>query len=170
MKSRHRPRRPDPKKRARAKVLALVKKGHTLAAAAILAHVPRQVANDALAAAVDDADKKGVLEKRGKRDGPTRQEWAESRKAEGWDAQLVDLAIGGGALAEVRGYIRDTVTLPDGTHVFPKNDDGREPDEKAKTAMVALGKIDAQRELATRHDHGIPPHRRAYAPLRFRAE
>lgn len=36
----------------------------------------------------------------------TRDEWALSRAAEGWSPALVNVAVGAGALSEVRGAIR----------------------------------------------------------------
>jgi hypothetical protein len=61
-----------------------------------------------------------------------RQEWAESRKRAGWDPQLVEHAIGGGALEFVRAKIWD---------------DEKTDDRALARAMRALSIIDVGRRL-----------------------
>lgn len=82
-----------------------------------------------------------------------RQEWAASRIYDGWSRRLVTDAIGAGSLARVRTAIREDMYGP----------------PRLLRAMVALGAIDTQRALETRHEHGIKPHRRRDVPLRLRA-
>lgn len=74
----------------------------------------------------------------------TQDEWAESRKAEGWSAALVEAAMGAGALSEVRAAVRsETFNGPPRFH----------------RAVRAVAIIDAGRALET-----------VYPRLRFLAE
>jgi hypothetical protein len=86
-----------------------------------------------------------------------RQEWAESRKREGWGSVLVDDAVGAGSLRRVREAIVDHA----------------ESNPKTPThllrAMAALGVIDTQRMLETPREHGLTPHRSRSMPPRLRA-
>lgn len=66
----------------------------------------------------------------------TRDEWAESRKAEGWSQALVTAATGAGALDEVRAGIRsETFSGPPRFH----------------RAVKALAIIDTGRSLETKY-------------------
>lgn len=100
----------------------------------------RSTRRQRLAAAV----RRAVGAQAGTRTRPSRQEWAASRKREGWDDRLVDVAISGGALSSVRAMMLDPPAGVPG-HVW--------------RAIWALSVIDTQRLLERRSAHGLPVHR-----------
>jgi hypothetical protein len=86
-----------------------------------------------------------------------RQDWAESRKREGWSERLVDDAIAAGPLQLVRTAIREQPS-----RLSPR----------LAVAMQALGAIDTGRHVETRAsrygDDTLPLQRHTYAPSRLR--
>jgi len=87
----------------------------------------------------------------------TRDEFAASRKAEGWSPQLVDQATGAGPLAGIRQAIRE---------------DRQGSSKIVMLAISALGILDSGRRVETVYPHygddTLPLQRRTRAPARTR--
>jgi hypothetical protein len=99
---------------------------------------------------------------------PGREEWAESRRREGWSRQLVEEAKSAGRLAHVRDAIRtdDCVRTP-GVDLIGEA-------KRWAEAVEALAMIDSGRACETRYPRygpdTLPLQRRTYAPPRLRAD